>query len=150
MRPLHRVPLRRFIPRDWRYPREHPKTLHCYLQSWRPLHAPPPLQRDCLSARFWAIYFFYELPSVPHESQGKRWTLAQAIADKSTGKPSDVRVRFAVGIATAVMFTHAVGLVHKSICPENILSFVVTVFLKMSRNPDIYLVLSSSFRSNGN
>ena len=87
--------------------------------------------------------FIYELPSVPPrdlESQGKRWTLAQAIADKSTAKPSDVRVRFAVGIATAVMFTHAVGLVHKSICPENILSFVVTVFLKMSRNPDIFSI----------
>jgi hypothetical protein len=68
----------------------------------------------------------YELPSVPHESQ--TWTLAQAIADKSTAKPAlDVRVRFAVEIATAVMFTHAAGLVHKSICPENILSWVVTL-----------------------
>ena len=71
----------------------------------------------------------YELPSVPHENQGSGWTLAQAI--RSTTSPSlDVRVRFAVEIATAVMFTHAAGLVHKSICPENILSFVVAVFLK--------------------
>jgi hypothetical protein len=77
----------------------------------------PDLERSVL---------IYELPSVPHDGQSKRWTLAQAIADKSTAKPSlDVRIRYAVEIATAVTFTHAAGLVHKSIHPENILSLVV-------------------------
>jgi hypothetical protein len=77
----------------------------------------------------------YELPSVPNETQKKGWTLAQAIADKSTAKPTlDVRVRFAVEIATAVMFTHAAGLVHKSICPENILSMVVSLSICLKNN----------------
>jgi hypothetical protein len=82
----------------------------------------PDLERSVL---------IYELPSVPDETQRKGWTLAQAIADKSTAKPTlDVRVRFAVEIATAVMFTHAAGLVHKSICPENILSLMVSLCLR--------------------
>ena len=132
MRPLHRVPLRRFIPRDWRYPREHPKTLHCYLKSWRPLHAPPPLQRDRLSARFWAIYFYlWASKCPPRESREK--------VDIS----ADVRVRFAVGIATAVMFTHAAGLVHESICPENILNFLVTDRIERSFSKWVEILIFS-------
>ncbi|KAL0563801.1 hypothetical protein V5O48_018263 [Marasmius crinis-equi] len=62
----------------------------------------------------------YELPSEP--ANKSKWTLAQAIEDKRTLKPSlSVRIRYAVEIALAVMFTHAAGLVHKSINTENVL-----------------------------
>jgi hypothetical protein len=64
---------------------------------------------------------FYELPDEP--TNRSKWTLAQAIEDKRTPKPSlSVRIRYAVEISMAVMFTHAAGLVHKSISPENVLS----------------------------
>jgi hypothetical protein len=63
---------------------------------------------------------FYHIPSEP-TGRGK-WTLAQAIEDKRSVKPSlNTRFRYAVEIATAIMFIHASGLVHKSIRPENIL-----------------------------
>ncbi|KAF8449355.1 hypothetical protein L210DRAFT_2660841 [Boletus edulis BED1] len=63
---------------------------------------------------------FYEIPSEP--TNKIKWTLAQAIEDKRTLKPSlNIRVRYAVEISMAVMFTHAAGLVHKSISPENVL-----------------------------
>lgn len=63
---------------------------------------------------------FYELPSEP--TIKSKWTLAQTIEDKHTLKPSlRARVRYALEVSMAVMFTHAAGLVHKSISPENIL-----------------------------
>jgi serine acetyltransferase len=63
----------------------------------------------------------YDLPSEPTKKD--KWTLALAIEDKRRLKPSlGVRIRYAVEISKAVMFTHAAGLVHKSIRPENVLS----------------------------
>ncbi|KIK65975.1 hypothetical protein GYMLUDRAFT_239644 [Collybiopsis luxurians FD-317 M1] len=63
---------------------------------------------------------FYELPGEP--TNRSKWTLAQAIEDKRTLKPSlSVRICYAMEISMAVMFTHAAGLVHKSISPENVL-----------------------------
>ena len=63
---------------------------------------------------------FYDIPGkLPSE---KKWTLAQAIDDKHTQKPAlDARIQYAIEVSMAVMFTHAAGLVHKSIMPENIL-----------------------------
>ncbi|KZV69915.1 hypothetical protein PENSPDRAFT_685932 [Peniophora sp. CONT] len=75
---------------------------------------------------------FYEVPREP--TTQSPWTLAQAIEDKRTMKPSlDARIRNAVEICTAVMFTHSAGLVHKSIQPENIL------ILNSSRSNDSVL-----------
>ncbi|KAF7967998.1 hypothetical protein HWV62_32194 [Athelia sp. TMB] len=62
----------------------------------------------------------YELPTEP--TTQSKWTLAQAVEDKRTLKPSlNIRIRYAVEICMAVMFIHAAGLVHKSIRPENVL-----------------------------
>lgn len=64
---------------------------------------------------------FYELPSEPKGTTN--WTLEQALSHEHTLKPSlNVRVQYAIEISMAVMFTHAAGLVHKSISPQNILS----------------------------
>jgi serine/threonine protein kinase len=63
----------------------------------------------------------YDIPSMP--SPDTDWTLAMAIAAENAAKPPlELRVQCAVEIAIAVMFTHAAGLVHKSISPDNILS----------------------------
>lgn len=60
----------------------------------------------------------YDIPSIP--TRDMKWTLKNAIAKDR--KPSlDVRVQYGVEISMAVMFTHAAGLVHKSICPDNVL-----------------------------
>ena len=71
--------------------------------------------------KFERSLLLYDIPRAPNA--GIRWTLAKALEDvKSPKPPLDVRVRYALEVATAVMFTHAAGLVHKSICPDNILS----------------------------
>jgi len=70
--------------------------------------------------KFERSLLLYDIPRAT--DAGIRWTLAKALEDvKSPKPPLDVRVRYALEVATAVMFTHAAGLVHKSICPDNIL-----------------------------
>ena len=69
---------------------------------------------------------FYEIPSEP--AAQSTWTLAQALEDKRTVKPSlNDRIRYSVEVCMAVMFTHSAGLVHKSIQPENILSTSIDI-----------------------
>jgi len=64
---------------------------------------------------------FYEIPCEP--TNKIKWTLTQAIEGKHALKPClNIRVRYAVEISMAVMFTHAAGLVHKSISPQNVIS----------------------------
>jgi len=62
---------------------------------------------------------FYDMPSEPTDET--KWTLAQAIEENTPVPSLNTRVRYAVEICKAVMFTHAAGLVHKSIRPENVL-----------------------------
>ncbi|KAJ3761246.1 hypothetical protein EV360DRAFT_80416 [Lentinula raphanica] len=69
----------------------------------------------------------YDIPIMP--AVDAQWTLATALKNDKGLKPSlEVRIRFAVEISMAVMFTHSAGLVHKSIYPDNVL---------ILENPDV-------------
>lgn len=60
----------------------------------------------------------YSIPRAPMPNM--KWTLQEVL--KSSERPSlDIRVRYALEISEAIMYTHAAGLVHKSVCPSNIL-----------------------------
>ncbi|KAF9556296.1 hypothetical protein CPC08DRAFT_711329 [Agrocybe pediades] len=71
--------------------------------------------RECL--------LLYSLPSKTTYQVGnlKLVTLTQVMSDEVLKSTLEVRVRYAREIAKVVMFTHAAGLVHKTICPESIL-----------------------------
>ncbi|KAF7351134.1 Serine/threonine-protein kinase pdik1l-B [Mycena sanguinolenta] len=71
--------------------------------------------RDRRDNRYVLLY------AVPNQlARRTNWTLAMAIDNEP--KPAlNVRIRYAIEICTAVMFTHSSRLVHKSICPENVL-----------------------------
>ncbi|KAH6909758.1 hypothetical protein BKA70DRAFT_1274693 [Coprinopsis sp. MPI-PUGE-AT-0042] len=66
------------------------------------------------------IALLYRIPQPP--MAGAKWTLHDALRT-SEKPPLDVRIRYALEICEAVMYTHAAGLVHKLIYPGNILLF---------------------------
>lgn len=68
-----------------------------------------------------SVFLYYEIACAAPPDW--RWTLQSYLSNrhmKSARPPLNARVRYAVELVTAVMFTHAAGLVHKSICPRNI------------------------------
>jgi len=76
----------------------------------------------CIGTLFQAEYdrsvLLYNISSIP--TSGERWNLALDIRN-GPKPPLEVRVGYAVEICQAVLYTHAAGLVHKSIRPDNVL-----------------------------
>jgi hypothetical protein len=83
----------------------------------------------------------YTLPDIPDEKSN----LALDILNDPK-PPLEVRVQYAVEICQAVLYTHAAGLVHKSIRPDNVLmlggshksAFLVGFDLSRLRDPRTY------------
>ena len=80
------------------------------------------------TAKMHADLFFFEIPTTTGEFTHS--TLAEVLlkdprhmygtAEQIKIPPLETRIRYAVELCLAVMFTHAAGLVHKSIRPDNI------------------------------
>ncbi|KAF7351133.1 Het-s domain protein [Mycena sanguinolenta] len=90
--------------------------------------------RDRWDNRYVLLY------AVPNQlARRTNWTLAMAIDNEP--KPAlNVRIRYAIEICTAVMFTHSSRLVHKSICPENVLILPRATNDSMIQTASTYLV----------